>query len=48
MVQALGSYEGAQAMVEEFGQVPPAMGEVLAGLGDIPVDIDPVYPLEGL
>jgi len=48
MVEALGSYEGALALVEEYGQVPPAMAEVLAGLDEIPVDIDPVYPLEGL
>jgi hypothetical protein len=48
MIQARGDYQGAQRLVERYGTVPPAMQAVLDELTDIPVDIDPVYPLEGL
>ncbi len=44
MVQAVGDYAGARAMVERWGTVPPAMARLLEGLGDVPVDIDPRYP----
>ncbi len=45
MVQAEGSYAGAQDLVKHFGTVPPAMQKLLDSLGDIPVDIDPSYPI---
>ena len=48
MIQALGDYDAAQAMVERYGEVHPAMAEVIEGLTDLPVDIDPSYLLEGL
>ncbi len=48
MLQAEGSYEKAQALVDQFGAVTPEMAKALATLGDIPVDVDPVFPLEGL
>ncbi len=48
ILQAEGSYEKALAMVERYGSVTPEMAAALATLSDIPVDIDPVYPLEGL
>jgi hypothetical protein len=48
MIQARGDYQGAQRLVERYGTVHPAMQAVLDELGDIPVDIDPVFPLEGL
>jgi hypothetical protein len=48
MLQAEGSYEKAQAMVDQFGAVTPEMAAALATLSDIPVDVDPVFPLEGL
>ncbi len=48
MLQAEGSYEAAQVMVDQYGAVTPELGAALAGLSDIPVDIDPVYPLVGL
>lgn len=48
MIQARGDYQGAQRLVERYGAVHPAMRAVLDSLTDIPVDIDPVFPLEGL
>ncbi len=48
MIQARGDYPGAQRLVERYGTVHPAMRAALDSLTDIPVDIDPVYPLEGL
>jgi hypothetical protein len=48
MVQAEGSYEGAQALVDRYGAPPEAMTTAIDGLVEIPVDVDPVYALEGL
>ena len=48
MLQALGDYEGAVEMVERYGAVHPAMASAIESLTDLPVDIDPSYPLEGL
>jgi len=47
-IQALGDYGAAIEMVERYGTVHPAMAVALEGLADLPVDIDPVYPLQGL
>jgi len=35
-------------MVERFETVHPAMAAAIADLSDLPVDVDPSYPLEGL
>jgi len=48
MIQALGDYEAALAMVERYGTVHPAMLAAIEALTDVPVDVDPSYPLEGL
>jgi hypothetical protein len=48
MIQALGDYDGALDMVERYGSVHPAMAEAIASLIDLPVDIDPNFPLKGL
>jgi hypothetical protein len=48
LIQAEGSYAGAAELVKRYGTVPPAMRRLLDGMGDIPVDVDPVYTLEGL
>lgn len=45
MLQANGDYDAAKAWVEKYGAVPPAMRTILDSLTDIPVDVDPVYPL---
>jgi hypothetical protein len=48
MVQATGSYQGARVLVERYGKVGTDMATLLGSLDDIPVDVDPHYPLEGL
>ena len=48
MIQALGDYDAALGFVERYGTVHPAMVAAIAALTDLPVDIDPSYPLEGL
>jgi hypothetical protein len=48
MIQALGDYDAALAMVERYGTVHPAMVAAIEALTDLPVDVDPSYPLEGL
>ena len=48
MIQAMGDYDGARDLVDRYGEVHPAMRSALDELGDIPVDIDPIYPLVGL
>ena len=48
MIHALGDYDAAFAFVERYGEVQPAMAAAVEGLTDLPVDIDPSYPLTGL
>jgi len=48
MIQALGDYDAALGFVERYGTVHPAMAAAIEALTDLPVDVDPSYPLEGL
>jgi hypothetical protein len=48
MIQALGDYDAAVTMVGNYGAVHPAMAAAIQNLSDLPVDVDPSYPLEGL
>ncbi len=48
MIQALGDYDAAVEFVGRYGTVHPAMAGAIQGLTDLPVDIDPSYPLDGL
>jgi hypothetical protein len=48
MIQALGDYEAALGFVERYGTVHPAMVAAIEALTDLPVDVDPSYPLEDL
>jgi hypothetical protein len=48
MIQARGDYEGAMRFQDSYGTVPPAMLSVIDSMADIPVDVDPVFDLEGL
>jgi hypothetical protein len=45
MIQAEADYDKAKAWVEKYGKVPPVMKQILDSLEEIPVDVDPVYPL---
>ncbi|HJQ30892.1 MAG TPA: hypothetical protein VJ866_01860 [Pyrinomonadaceae bacterium] len=44
-IEAEGSYDGAKAMLTKYGVVRPAMQGALERLKDVPVDIEPSYPL---
>jgi len=44
-LQAEGSYAKAKAMLDKYGVIRPPMQRALANLGDVPVDIEPHFPL---
>jgi hypothetical protein len=44
-IQAEGSYEKAKAMLDKYGIIRPPMQRMLDRMGDIPVDIEPIFPL---
>lgn len=46
-VQAEGSYEKADALLKKYGVIRPPMQKALDHLKDVPVDIEPIYPLAG-
>jgi len=48
MIQATGDYDAAARMVERYGIIRPEMAAALDRIADIPVDIDPVFPLDGM
>jgi hypothetical protein len=48
MIQAVGDYDGAVGFVERYGTVNPQMAAAIESLTDLPVDVDPSYPLEGI
>jgi hypothetical protein len=48
MVQATGDYEGGRRLEASYGKVPQAMLTAVDSLADIPVDVDPVFDLDGL
>jgi hypothetical protein len=48
MIQALGSYDQARSLIEQYGTPSEQMLSTLDSFVGIPGDIDPVYPLEGL
>ncbi|GAB4126883.1 MAG: hypothetical protein Kow00104_12130 [Rhodothalassiaceae bacterium] len=44
VIEGDGDYEAARQFLERYARRDPAIAEVNAALGDIPVDIDPIYP----
>ena len=44
-LQAEGSYERAKAMLDKYGSIRPQMQHALDGLKNIPVDIEPGFPI---
>ncbi len=46
MIQAKGDYQGAKNLIEQYSAMNPSMQAALAKLGDIPVDIKPIYEIE--
>lgn len=46
MLQARGDYDGTKAFLDRYGVTGEDVKESLAGLGGIPVDIEPVFAIE--
>ncbi len=46
-LQAEGSYEKAKALLDKYAVMRPAMQRALDRLKDVPVDIEPIFPLAG-
>ncbi|MCA1556597.1 MAG: hypothetical protein LC747_07895 [Acidobacteria bacterium] len=44
-LQAEGSYAKAKAMLDKYGVIRPPMQRALDRLSDVPVDIEPHFPL---
>lgn len=44
-LQAEGSYDKAKALLDKYGVMRPPMKDALDRLQDVPVDIEPVFPL---
>ena len=44
-LEAEGSYEKAKAILEKFAVIRPPMQQALDKLKDVPVDIEPIFPL---
>jgi hypothetical protein len=44
-LEAEGSYDKARAMLVKFAVIRPPMRNALDKLKDVPVDIEPVFPL---
>jgi hypothetical protein len=46
MAQALGSYTDARKLIDRYGAPSETMKALLSGLEGVPVDVDPIYPVE--
>lgn len=46
MIQALGDYQGAQALIKKYRKIAPELQIALNKLNDIPVDIRPQFAVE--
>jgi hypothetical protein len=46
-IQAEGSYDKAKAMLDKYGVIRPPMQKALDQLTNVPVDIEPIFPLAG-
>lgn len=44
-LEAEGSYDGAKALLDKYALIRPPMQQALDRLKDVPVDIEPVFPL---
>jgi hypothetical protein len=45
MLQAQGSYQGVKELLDTYGVVTPLLEQALASVTDIPVDIEPLFPI---
>lgn len=46
MIEALGDYAAAKALIEKYGNLPADLSAALGGLAEIPTDLKPSYPIE--
>ncbi|MDJ0764694.1 MAG: peptidase [Myxococcota bacterium] len=46
MIEALGDYDRAKRLIDQYGQMPPDLKKALAGLSGIPTDLRPSYQIE--
>jgi hypothetical protein len=44
-LQAEGSYDKAKALLDKYGVIRPVMQKALDRLSDVPIDIEPDFPL---
>jgi hypothetical protein len=44
-IEAEGSYEKAKALLDRYAVIRPQMKSALDKLQDVPVDIEPIFPL---
>jgi hypothetical protein len=44
-IEAEGSYEKANAILEKYAVIRPPMKSALDKLKNVPVDIEPIFPL---
>jgi hypothetical protein len=44
-LEAEGSYETAKSMLDKYALIRPPMQQALDRLKNVPVDIEPVFPL---
>ena len=44
-LEAEGSYEKAKAILDKYALIRPPMKQALDRLTDVPVDIEPLFPL---
>ena len=42
-LEAQGDYAGTQKLLDQYGSVPPEFQKAIAKMGDIPVDIQPIF-----
>ena len=46
MIEALGDYDRAKALVEKYKVVQPSLEKALEALKEVPIDIKPIYAIE--
>ena len=44
-LEAEGSYDKAKAILDQYALIRPPMKSALDRLGNVPVDIEPIFPL---
>jgi hypothetical protein len=47
VLQATGDYEGTAEFLERWGTATPALLDAIGRLGEVPVDVRPIYPAAG-